>query len=171
MDSHGEIVARRVAEARASGAGARRYFGWSSILDADAFAEWKASHGHELDLSVGRLARLPDHTLAWNLASRYWGGRVPGIVPAPGREVWGMLWDVRAEDWPVLEHKEGVVTGLCVPMTVRIEADDATAFTTNPARAASGGPISSGFLEAWARGARKSGLPETSGAGIVGKAS
>lgn len=154
-----------MAEARASGAPKRPYFGWSSILDAEAFAEWKVSHGHDLSLANGRLARLSDHGIAWNLLSRYWGGRVPGIVPAKGREVWGMLWEIRAEDWPILEHKEGAVTGISVPMPVRVETGgalhEAVAFTTNPERATTQGPISGNFRDAWFRGARAAGLPES----------
>jgi hypothetical protein len=52
---------------------------------------------------------------------------------------------------------------MCVERPVRVRVDgqevEAIAFTTNPRRAASEGPISQRFVEALVRGAESAGLP------------
>ena len=59
--------------------------------------------------------------------------------------------------------KEGAVTGMCVerPVTLLVEGQalQATAFTTNPLRASTEGPVSPRFVESLARGAAAAGLP------------
>ena len=77
--------------------------------------------------------------------------------------MWGLLLEIKAVDWPVVQHKEGAVTGMCVERKVKVEVDgqvlEATAFTTHPQRASSDGPISPRFVEALGRGAQSAGLP------------
>ncbi|NVJ28745.1 gamma-glutamylcyclotransferase, partial [Myxococcus sp. AM011] len=77
--------------------------------------------------------------------------------------VFGRLFEIQGQDWPIVQHKEGFVTGMCVERTVKVLVDgqevEATAFVTNPRRAAQDGPVSPRFVEALVRGAQAAGLP------------
>jgi gamma-glutamylcyclotransferase len=53
------------------------------------------------------LARLPGHRLALNRRSIRWGGGAADIVPAPGEEVWGALYEVPDGALEGLDAKEG----------------------------------------------------------------
>lgn len=162
MDAHYDQVMKARAQA---GEGTRWYFGYSTILDRAAFEEWRGQHSYEFfELPQGELAEASDHTLVYDFPSRWWGGRVAGLQDAPGKSVFGLLFAIPAKDWSIIQHKEGVVTGMCVERTVKVKAGDkvveATAFTTNPVRASSEGPVSDRFVEALARGAKSAGLPD-----------
>jgi hypothetical protein len=162
MDSHHDIVMKARAQA---GQGTRLYFAYSTILDRAAFEEWRGQHGYDFfDLPEGRLAQAIDLSLVYDFPSRWWGGRVAGLADAPGASVWGRVFEISEKDWAIIQHKEGVVTGMCVerPVKVRIgdQVIDATAFTTNPSRASADGPISARFVEALTRGAQAAGLPD-----------
>ena len=162
MDSHFD----QVMKARESSEGGdRAYFAYSTILDRAAFDEWKGQHGYEFfQLPPGELAEAVDVELVYDFPSRWWGGRVAGLKEKPGAAVHGRLFQIGAKDWPIIQHKEGAVTGMCVEREVKVRVGGkevtATAFTTNPARAASDGPISTRFVEALVRGAKSAGLPE-----------
>ena len=162
MDSHHD----QVMKARASaGQGTRRYFAYSTILDRAAFDEWKAEHGYEFfGLPEGRLAEALDVALVYDFPSRWWGGRVAGLADAPGERVFGRLFEIAEQDWPVIQHKEGAVTRMCEERPVRVkvggEVLEATAFTTRAERRSSEGPVSERFVEALVRGAMSAGLPE-----------
>jgi cation transport regulator ChaC len=161
MDAHYDIVMK----AREGAAqGTRYYFGYSTILDRAAFEEWRGQHGYDFfELPQGRAGEAVDLGLIYDFPSRWWGGRVAGLVDAPGQSVHGLVFAINEKDWPIIQHKEGVVTGMCVerPVKVRVggEMVDATAFTTNPQRASSDGPVSPRFVEALVRGAQAAGLP------------
>ena len=76
----------------------------------------------------------------------------------------GVVFEIAEKDWPIIQHKEGFVTGMCVERTVKVKlasggTAEATAFTTNPQRATTDGEISSRFVEALVRGAKAAGLP------------
>lgn len=162
MDAHYEQVMK--ARAAAEGAPSRLYFGYSTVLDRAAFDEWKAQHGYDaFVLPQGRLAEARDVDLTCDFPSRWWGGRVAGLVDHPGSKVLGVLFEIAGVDWPIVQHKEGAVTGMSVEREVRVVVDGkelvATAFTTNPARKSSDGPVSARFVEALVRGARSAGLP------------
>jgi gamma-glutamylcyclotransferase len=161
MDAHYDMVMKARGQA---GQGVRRYFAYSTILDRPAFLEWRGQHGYDFfDLPEGPLAEGLDVALAWDFPSRWWGGRVAGLVDRPGATVWGRLFEVSEQDWPVVQHKEGVVTGMSIERPVRVRVGgvelDAVAFATNPARASGDGPVSARFTEALVRGARSAGLP------------
>ncbi len=162
MDSHYDMVMKAREKA---GEGTRLYFAYSTILDRAAFLEWRAQHGYDFfDLPEGKLAEARDVGLVYDFPSRWWGGRVAGLKDAPGESVWGHLFEISEKDWPVIAHKEGAVTSMCVERPVRVRLEDgteveATAFTTNPRRASLDGPVSPRFLEALVRGAKSANLP------------
>jgi gamma-glutamylcyclotransferase len=162
MDRHGDQVAR--ARAALEGSASRLYFAYSTILDRAAFEEWRTQHGYgDFQPPEGEVAEALEVGLTYDFPSRWWGGRVAGLVDRAGASVWGRLFEIAGRDWPVVQHKEGAVTGMCVERTVRVRVGDreveATAFATNPARASTDGPISTRFVEALERGARAAGLP------------
>lgn len=162
MDAHYDQVMN--ARERA-GSGTRLYFAYSTVLDRSAFLEWRAQHSYEFfDLPDGELGEARDVGLVFDFPSRWWGGRVAGLADEPGKSVWGRVFEISEQDWPVVQHKEGAVTRMCVERQVRVKIGDkeveATAFTTNPTRASTDGPVSAAFVEAITRGAQAAGLPE-----------
>lgn len=162
MDSHYEQVMKARQEADASAS--RLYFAYSTILDRAAFEEWRSQHNYEFfQLPEGRLAEALELELVYDFPSRWWGGRVAGLRDAAGQNIFGRLFEIAGKDWPIIQHKEGFVTGMCVerPVRVRVEGQElqATAFTTSPRRASADGPISPRFVEALVRGAQSAGLP------------
>jgi hypothetical protein len=164
MDSHyDQVMKAREAAART---GVRLYFAYSTILDRAAFEEWRSQHSYDFfQLPEGRLAEALEVDLTYDFPSRWWGGRVAGLADAPGRGVFGRLFEIQGQDWPIIQHKEGFVTGMCIERPVRVRVDggselvEATAFTTSPRRASTEGPISPRFIEALVRGAESAGLP------------
>jgi len=165
MDAHFDQVTRLRAALAQQAAPPRRYFAYSTVLDRVAFEAWRAEHGHAgFELPTGVIAEAPDLDLVYDFPSRWWGGRVAGLADRPGASVFGRLFTVAGADWPIVQHKEGAITGMCVERPVVViaggERVEATAFTTNPARASTDGPVSPRFVEALLRGARSAGLPE-----------
>ncbi len=163
MDAHYDQVMKARAQA---GQGTRLYFGYSTILDRPSFEEWRAQHGYDFfNLPQGELAEGVDLGLVYDFPSRWWGGRVAGLADAAGQSVFGRLFEIREDDWPIIQHKEGFVTGACVEREVQVKVGGqvvkATAFTTNPSRASVDGPVSERFVEALVRGAKAAGLPES----------
>lgn len=164
MDSHYDQVMKKRSEA---GGAPRLYFAYSTILDREAFLEWRGQHGYDFfDLPEGTLAEARDVRLVYDFPSRWWGGRVAGLADAPGSVIHGKLFEIRAEDWPIIQHKEGAVTGMSVEREVTVTPAGggapitATAFTTHPRRASAEGEVSQRFVEALVRGARSAGLPQ-----------
>jgi gamma-glutamylcyclotransferase len=162
MDNHHRIVA--AARERDRDAPARLYFGYSTVLDRQAFEDWRGQHGYDdFELPEGAVAQAQDVDLIFDFPSRFWGGRVAGLVDRPGATVYGRLYEIAGPDWAIVEHKEGAVTGMSVPREVTVKVGDrtvqATAFTTRPERASSDGPISAAFVDALVRGAETAGLP------------
>lgn len=162
MDSHFDQVMKARQQA---GEETRLYFGYSTVLDRSAFEEWRSQHGYQFfNLPEGELAEALDVELVYDFPSRWWGGRVAGLADKPGSSVFGRLFKIAGKEWPIIQHKEGAVTGMCVERDVRVRAGgttvEASAFTTRPDRATSDGPVSDRFLEAFIRGATSAGLPE-----------
>jgi hypothetical protein len=163
MDSHYDQVmkAREGADAGAT----KLYFAYSTILDRAAFEEWRSQHGYDFfQLPEGTVAEALDVDLVYDFPSRWWGGRVAGLKDSPGSRVYGRLFELSGTDWPVIQHKEGAVTGMCIEREVRVLAGGrevvARAFTTRPERSSTEGEISPRFVEALARGAQSAGLPD-----------
>jgi gamma-glutamylcyclotransferase len=164
MDAHHDQVQR--ARALAQGGAPRNYFAYSTVLDRAAFEEWRGQHGYtDFELPAGQLAEARDLQLVFDFPSRWWGGRVAGLADSPGGRVWGKLFTLSAADWPIVQHKEGAITGMCVERELEVFVDGspvrAVAFTTAPQRQSLEGPISARFVAALQSGARAAGLPET----------
>jgi hypothetical protein len=162
MDSHYEQVMR--ARQSLGGSPSRHYFAYSTILDREAFEEWRSQHSYEFfSLPPGQVAEATDVDLVFDFPSRWWGGRVAGLTDKPGATLYGVLFEISGADWPIIQHKEGAITGMCVERPVRVRVGDrvvdATAFTTNPQRARLDGPVSRDFVEALVRGAESASLP------------
>lgn len=132
-----------VGKAHEAGAG-EAGFGWfiyGSSLDADAFAAWAKEHGYTPpDLATGKPARLADYALSFEVMSRFWGGAVASLQPQSGAFVEGLLLPMPKEAKGLVEHKEGVISGLFEGLRVRVTplaggaAEDAWAFVAAPDR-------------------------------------
>jgi gamma-glutamylcyclotransferase len=159
MDGHYEQT--MAARARAVNDPRRSWFAFGTALDRAALEDWRSQHGYAFfELPPGQLAEAVDVTLAFDFPSRFWGGRVAGLTAAPGRRVYGVVYDIPGVDWPVVRHKEGALTGMCEELPVQLaDGTSAIAFTTRAARRSTEGPVSAGFVEAMQRGAAAAGLP------------
>jgi len=143
----------------------RLYFAYSGVLDRQAFEKWRTEHSYEFfNLPEGQVAQAVGVDLIFDFPSRWWGGRVAGLVDKKDAVIFGRLYEIPANNWPIVQHKEGVVSGMCIERTVTVMVDgkklEATTFTTAPERASLDGEISPRYIEAMVRGARQSGLPE-----------
>jgi hypothetical protein len=142
------------------------WFVYGSSLDREAFAEWAAEHGYRVpDLSAGRPARLPGYRLAFDTASRFWGGAVASLVPSSADAVEGLAVPMPGAARGLVDHKEGAISGLYEPFEVTLEPLDgggpfrAIAYRTVPARRLpSEAPPSPRYLDVVLRGARASSL-------------
>jgi len=162
VDSHYEQV--MAAREKLGDGPPRPYFAYSTVLDPAAFEEWRHQHGYDFfQLPAGARAEALDIGLVYDFPSRWWGGRVAGLEDRPAGVVHGVLFEIAPKDWPIIQHKEGAVTHMCVEREVRVRTGGAeriaTAFTTAPARRSLEGPVSARFVEALVRGARAAGLP------------
>ena len=163
MDSHYDQVMKTRAELEE--APARLYFAYSTVLDRAAFEEWRSQHGYQFfSLPEGKVAEAVGVDLVYDFPSRWWGGRVAGLADRRSASVYGLLIEIAGKDWPVIQHKEGAVTGMCIEREVTVRCEDrelkATAFTTRPERSSEEGPISVRFVQALVRGAKSAGLPD-----------
>ena len=164
MDAHYSKVMK--ARESITDTGTKLYFAYSGVLDREAFEEWQIEHSYQFfNLPEGKVVEAQNLDLIFDFPSRWWGGRVAGLIDKPGSSVFGLLFEIPAKDWPVVQHKEGVVTGMSIERRVMVKFDnkeiEAIAFTTNPERSQLQGPISEVYLEALVRGARQAGLPES----------
>jgi gamma-glutamylcyclotransferase len=162
LDAHYEQV--MAARAQAKEGAPRLYFAYSTVLDPAAFEEWRHQHGYDFfSLPPGERVEALDVGLVYDFPSRWWGGRVAGLEDRPGSSVHGVVFSIAPVDWPIVQHKEGLVTHMCVERPVRVRGPsgerEATAFTTAPARQSGEGPVSARFVEALVRGAQAAGLP------------
>lgn len=133
-----------VGKAHEAGA-AETGFGWfiyGSSLDGDAFAGWCKEHGYVCpDLASAIPVRLSGYALSFDVLSRFWGGAVASLRPEPGAAVEGVLLRLPKEAKGLVEHKEGVISGLYEPLAVRVTPLDgsgpeeaALAYVSSPAR-------------------------------------
>jgi hypothetical protein len=162
MDAHYTQVMK--ARNQITQEGTKLYFAYSGVLDTAAFNQWRTEHSYEFfNLPEGQLALAENIDLTFDFPSRWWGGRVAGLVDQAGSSIYGLLFEIAAKDWPVIQHKEGVVTGMSIERTVKVKVGDqiveAIGFTTSPQRASHLGPVSEAYVEALIRGATQAGLP------------
>jgi hypothetical protein len=149
------------------------WFLYGSSLDREAFRAWADEHGHALpDFSRAFPARLDGWRLSFDVVSRYWGGAVGSLLPAPCGRVEGLALPMPGAARGLAEHKEGAVSGLyrATPVSVAPlsggEPVAAVAFVASPdRRLPSEQPPAPAWLEAVIRGARSAGLS----AGWVGE--
>lgn len=143
------------------------WFVYGSSLDREAFRAWAAEHGYALpDASRAFPARLDGWRLAFDVASRYWGGAVGSLVPEAGRFVEGLALPMPGAARGLADHKEGVVSGLYRPQPVEVTPLTggppvaAVAYLASPdRRMPAEEPPAAAWLDAVIRGARASGLP------------
>ncbi len=164
MDSHYHQVMK--AREGISGKGTKLYFAYSTVLDRAAFEVWRNEHSYQFfDLPAGKKAEAKNLDLIFDFPSRWWGGLAAGLVDREGESVHGLLFEIPEENWPIVQHKEGFITGMCVERKVTVTCDgkeiEAIAFSTAPNRASTQGSISPRFLEALVSGATSAGLPES----------
>jgi hypothetical protein len=76
------------------------YFAFGSNLDADQMAQRCPG------ARAGFRARLADHRIAFTYPSRRWGGGAADILPAPGQDVWGLVWELAEGQLEVLDRYE-----------------------------------------------------------------
>lgn len=156
--------------------GKKYYFAYSAgVLDRPAFEKWRKEHSYEFfDLPQGQVAEAKNIDLIFDFPSRWWGGRVAGLVDKQGASIFGRLYEISAKDWPVVQHKEGVVSGMCIERTVKVLVDgkelEAIAFTTAPEKTRTDGPISQRYVDALVQGAKQSKLPESYVSSLSNKA-
>lgn len=164
MDAHYTKVMK--ARESINDQGTKLYFAYSGVLDREAFEAWIEEHSYQFfTLPEGQLAEAKGVDLIFDFPSRWWGGRVAGLIDKEGASVFGRLFEIPAKEWPIIQHKEGVVTGMSIERTIRVLVDgkevEAIAFVTSPQRRSLDGSVSERYLEALARGAKQSGLPES----------
>src|SRR5687768_1690183 len=98
MDSHYDQVMS--AREKAPDGEVRRYFAYSTALDRTAFDEWRQQHNYGFfELPAGKKAEARDVDLVFDFPSRWWGGRVAGLVDRPGVSVHGLVFEIAAKDW------------------------------------------------------------------------
>ncbi len=155
--------------------GSKLYFAYSGVLDREAFETWIEEHSYQFfRLPEGQVAEAKDMDLIFDFPSRWWGGRVAGLISKEGASVFGRLFEIPAKEWPIIQHKEGVVTGMSVEKSIAVWVGDqkmqAIAFVTNPERQSLDGPVSQRYVEALIRGATAAGLPQSYVSSLSSKA-
>lgn len=132
-------------------------FAYGSNLAASEMEAWCP------EARFAGLARLPDHRLALNRRSIRWGGGAVDVVPAPGEEVWGGLYDVPDGTLDRLDAKEGegwAYRRIAVPVEAedgrRLEAEAYEVIHKEPQEVLATPEYAALLL----RGARERGLPE-----------
>ena len=64
------------------------FFAYGARMGADHM------HSDTPDAKAIGPARLEGYRLAFNVASRSWGGGAANIIPSIGGHIWGMLWEI-----------------------------------------------------------------------------
>jgi hypothetical protein len=149
----------------AQGGGAFTWFIYGSSLDREAFAAWGNEHGYRKPTFEGAFpARLDGYRLSFDVVSRFWGGAVGSLTPAPGEHVEGLALPLAGDARGLVDHKEGAISGLYEAFAVELipaAPTQAYAYRAAPSRRlAKEQPPSVSWLETVIRGARESGLGE-----------
>jgi|MudIll2142460700_1097286.scaffolds.fasta_scaffold656660_2 hypothetical protein len=142
------------------------WFVYGASLDRVEFTDWAGRHGYHLpDFSAAVPARLPGYRLAFDVASRSWEGAVASLAESPGDQVEGLALPLPGAARGLVDHREGVLSGLYVPFEVSLlplaggQPIAAIAYRSHPSRRLPAeSPPSPVYLEALIRGARAAGL-------------
>jgi len=143
-----------------------RYFAYGSALSKRHIGEWAAEHGVDARLFArGVAAVLRGYRLAFDVESRFWGGRVANLAEDKDGEVHGVLFEIPLPAKEAVLRKEGVSTGLSEEIDVFVEAEGkriaAKAYVARPEKRGEEGPASGRLLEYLIEGAQERGLPES----------
>jgi len=108
-------------------------------------------------------AQLPEHRLAFTRRSRNWGGGVADILPAEGKTVWGLVYELTEADVERLDKHEGHPTLYRrVPVAVTLADGQEVRAETYVVvkKAARETRPSAAYLNTIVDGAREHGLPD-----------
>jgi hypothetical protein len=146
-----------------SSRGVRAYFAYSHLIDPATFDDWKRKNGHaSFQLPEGEVAEAVDVDLFYDSPSKRWGGRIAGLAKRPG-SVFGRLYRIRDEDWPIIQRAEGDRGDKVaeIPVTVKVggKSVQAIAFSTHPLCATTKGPVSESYTQALVTAAERAKLP------------
>ncbi|XP_059621994.1 gamma-glutamylcyclotransferase-like isoform X1 [Phlebotomus argentipes] len=67
------------------------------------------------------IGKLKNHRLDFFYYATRWGGAPSTVVPAPGENVWGAIWEIDMENLDSLDKQEGVHRGVYQPLSLPIE--------------------------------------------------
>jgi gamma-glutamylcyclotransferase len=141
-----------------------RYFAYGSVLSRRHVAEWAGEHGVDPGLFAGGTpAVLRGYELAFDVESKFWGGRVANLREREGGAVHGVLFEIPTEAKEAVLRKEGVATGLSQEMGVSVEVLGnpvaASAFVARSEKRSAPGAPSARLMTYLLEGARERGLP------------
>ena len=138
------------------------WFIYASSLDVGAMEAWCGDHGYTPpDLARAFPAQLEGFRLTFNVQSRFWGGAVANLAEAPGQRVQGLAVALPGSARKMVDHKEGAVSGLYMPVAVTVrplaggDGVPAVAYRGAANRVGPEQPPSPRFLEALLRGAER----------------
>lgn len=97
-----------------------RYFAYGSNMDPDQMAE-RCPGSAPIGAAV-----LRDYRLVFVWDSPRWLGGVGHVEPAPGDDVWGVLWELSDDHVRALDGYEQVHKGIYARDTVAVVADGET---------------------------------------------
>jgi hypothetical protein len=99
------------------------YFAYGSNLDAE---QMKARCPTARAL---RIARLADHRLDFTHYSKRWSGGAADVLPAPGRSVWGLVYEMGPDDFARLDPFESGYRRIALALDAGGEPLAATSYT------------------------------------------
>ena len=80
----------------------RYYFAYGSNMNEE---QMRSRGVRPLSVAV---AKLPDHRIGFHGYSKTWDGAVETVVPAPGQEVWGVIYKLTFSDADTLDSWQDV---------------------------------------------------------------
>ncbi|XP_064613110.1 gamma-glutamylcyclotransferase-like [Liolophura sinensis] len=138
-----------------------RYFAYASNL-----LEERVNHtlGNDSSAKVIGPAKLQDYDLCFDYYSEEWKGCKATCHSAPRKVLWGVLWEVTAEDKALLARAEEVYLGKYREIEVDVTTPDGDTYRSfcyqlGEIMDANGLP-SPQYKDVIVRGARQAGLPE-----------
>jgi gamma-glutamylcyclotransferase len=133
------------------------YFAYGSNLDPGTFLARRSMAPTDT-----RIGRLEDFELSFDLPVGPGERGVANVIARAGAEVWGVLYQLSADEADRLDRTEGVPHGAYVRLTVSvadIRGEAIAAFTYQSGRGVAGRKPSRRYLGLILTGARHHGLP------------